>query len=195
MQISDSQDVTHLLVAWGAGDQSARDRLMALVYGELQRLARRYMARDRGHTLQATALVHEAYLKMIDQRSISWQNRAHFLAIAALLMRRIVMKEARRRHTVKRGGMTPKLRIDEDIDLSRDRAADLIALDNALESLAAMAPQQSRIIELRFFGGLTVEETAEILGISTATVKREWRTARAWLHSKITRTKEHHHVS
>jgi RNA polymerase sigma factor (TIGR02999 family) len=180
------RSVTQLLLDWRNGDPRALDKLMPLVYDELHRLAARYMRRERpDHTLQPTALIHEAYLRLADQRNLQWQNRAQFFAIAAQLMRRIVMKHAHRRHAAKRGGAARKLSIDEAIDLSRERAADLIALDDALTSLATIDPQEGRIVELRFFGGLTVEETAEVLGVSSATVKREWRTAKAWLRKEV----------
>ena len=160
---------------------------MPAVYAELKRQARWHLAREPGHTLQPTALVHEAYVKLVDQRSVNWQNRAHFFAIAARLMRRIVMKRARRRRAVKRGGGAREVSIDNAMLLSDERAADLIALDDALTTLAAMDSRQSQIVELRFFGGLSVEETGEILAISAGTVKREWRTAKAWLHTEVSR--------
>jgi RNA polymerase sigma factor (TIGR02999 family) len=184
-----SPTATELLVAWSAGDRSALEQLMPAVYGELRRLARWQLARERGQTLQPTALVHEAYLKLIDQRSVNWQNRAHFFAIVARLMRRIVMKRARRRRAAKRGGGAVDVGLDDTAILSDERAADLIALDDALTTLAAMDPRPSEIVQLRFFGGLSVEETGEVLGISAGTVKREWRTARAWLHTQVLRVK------
>ena len=160
---------------------------MPVVYAELKRLARWHLARERGHTLQPTALVHEAYLKLVDQRAVEWQNRAHFFGIAARLMRRIVMQRARRTRAAKRGGGAVDVSIDDATILSDERAADLIALDDALTRLAAMDPRQSRIVELRFFGGLSVEEIGAVLGISAGTVKREWRTAKAWLHKEVAR--------
>jgi RNA polymerase sigma factor (TIGR02999 family) len=184
-----SPTVTELLVAWSAGDRGALEQLMPAVYAELRRLARGHLARERNQTLQPTALVHEAFIRLVNQRSVTWQNRAHFLAIAARLMRRIVMNRARRRSAAKRGGGTPDVSIEDTAILSDERAADLIALDDALITLAAMDPRQSQIVELRFFGGLSVEETGEILGISPGTVKREWRTAKAWLHSEVLRVK------
>ncbi len=187
MSGSSSPTVTDLLVAWNGGDRAALDALLPAVYVELRRLAGRHLAGSRGHTLQPTALVHEAYLKLIDQRAVDWQNRAHFFAIAARLMRRIVLKRARRRRAAKRGGGAVDVSIDDATLLSNERAADLIALDEALTKLAAMDRRQSEIVELRFFGGLSVEETGAVLGISTGTVKREWRTAKAWLHKEVAR--------
>lgn len=179
--------VTQLLVAWGQGDPSALEQLIPVVYNELKRMARRHVARERGQTLQATALVHEAYMKLVDQRSVSWQNRAHFFAIAARLMRRILMKRARRRQAAKRGGDATELCVDEVEIRSGEPPVDVIALDAALTRLATVDPRQGDIVELRFFGGLSIEETAEALDISPATVKREWRTAKAWLYKEIQR--------
>ena len=187
MGASPSPAVTQLLVAWSGGDQGALEQLITAVYAELKRRARWHLAGERCHTLQPTALVHEAYVKLIDQRRVNWQNRAHFFAIAARLMRRIVMKRARRRRAAKRGGGAGEVSIDNAMNLSNERAVDLIALDDALTKLAAMDSRQSQIIELRFFGGLSVEETGEILAISAGTVKREWRTAKAWLHTEVSR--------
>jgi RNA polymerase sigma-70 factor, ECF subfamily len=184
---STDQDITHLLVAWSDGDRSALEQLMPVIYSELKRLARRHLAGERGHTLQATALVHEAYLKLVDQRSVAWQSRAHFYAIAARLMRRIVLKRARTRHASKRGGGAALLNI-HDIDVrADDQSIDLILLDDALTRLATVDPRQGEIVELRFFGGLSIEEIAEALAISAGTVKREWRTAKAWLYKEVTR--------
>jgi RNA polymerase sigma-70 factor (ECF subfamily) len=178
--------VTQLLVAWSGGDREALDQLMAGVYGELKHIARYHLARERASTLQATALLNEAYLKLVDQHSVSWQNRAHFFAIAARLMRRIVLKEARRRRAAKRGAGVVDVRIDDVEIAAGERPVDLFALDEALTRLAALDPRQSEIIELRFFGGLSIEDVAEILQVSTGTVKREWRTARAWLRKEVT---------
>lgn len=179
-----SADVTQLLLAWSSGRREALDQLLPLVYHELRKIAERYLRRERsGHTLQTTALVHEAYLKLIDQRQVQWQNRAHFFGIAAQAMRRILVDHARSRQTGKRGGL--RLTLDENLDVSDERAADLLALDDALNALAALDPQKSRIVELRYFGGLSIEETAEVLGIGTATVTRQWRLARAWLYGEI----------
>lgn len=181
-----ASDVTQLLLKWSDGDQEALDQLMPLVYTELRRLADRYLRRERpGHTLQATALVHEAYVQLIDQRNVRWQNRAHFFGIAANLMRQILVQYARSHRAAKRGGSGYKLSLDEAAGVSREPDMDLVALDDALNTLAAIDPQQSRIVELRFFGGLTIEETAQVLGISPATVKREWTVAKAWLRSEM----------
>lgn len=180
------KEVTQLLADWSHGDQSALDRLMPLVYDELRRLAHRHMARERGqHTLQTTALVNEAYLRLVEQKDVHWQNRAHFFAIAAQMMRRILIDYARKRGYAKRGGGAPHVPLDEAAVLSEERAANLIALDDALNSLAALDPQQCRVVELRFFGGLTVEETAAVLGLSVDKVKREWSTAKAWLAKQM----------
>jgi RNA polymerase sigma factor (TIGR02999 family) len=186
MSGSSSPDVTQLLLAWSGGDRAAVEPLIATVYAELKQLARRQLARERGYTLQPTALVHEAYMKLVDQRSVDWQSRAHFFAIAATLMRRIVLKRARRRGAEKRGGGIADLNIDDAIIPAAERATDLMALDDALTRLAAMDPRQGQVVELRYFGGLNVEETAVVLGISAGTVKREWRSAKAWLHKEIT---------
>ncbi len=181
-----AKDVTQLLGDWANGNKEAVDKLMPLVYDELRRLAERYLRRERpDHTLQTTALVHEAYLRLIDQRDVRWQNRAHFFAIAAQLMRRILVNYARDKHAIKRGGSGQKVSLDEALTLSATRDVDLVALDDALTGLASIDTQQSRIVELRFFGGLTVEEAAEVLGISPATVKNKWTMARAWLHREI----------
>ena len=184
-------DVTRLLIDWSQGDRAALDRLMPLVYDELHRLAERYMRYERaGHTLQPTALVNEAYLQLVDQNRVKWQNRAHFFGVAAQLMRRITMLHVRKLRAAKRGGgNSPRITFNEELLLPEHRASDLIALDDALTHLADFDPRLSRIVELRFFGGLKIEETATALGISTATVKREWRTARAWL-AKDLRTAE-----
>jgi RNA polymerase sigma factor (TIGR02999 family) len=181
-------NVTQLLVDLSGGDQKAAAQLVPLVYKELRRLAGYYMREERpDHTLQATALVHEAYLRLVDQRDVTWQNRAHFFGVAAQMMRYILVDHARIRHAAKRGGESSKLSLDEGADWADVPDEQLLTLDDALNRLAALNAQQSRIIELRFFGGLTVEETAEVLGISPATVKREWRTARAWLHREVSR--------
>jgi RNA polymerase sigma factor (TIGR02999 family) len=177
-----SHEVTHLLQAWSEGDEGALDQLMPLVYHELHRLAERYMAGERpGHTLQTTALVNEAYLRLIDVKQVSWQNRAHFFAVSAQFMRRILVEFARSRHALKRGADAPALSLDEAGEVSLERAADLVALDDALETLAAMDPRRSRVVELRYFGGLSVEETAEVLKVSAETVMHDWKLAKAWL--------------
>jgi RNA polymerase sigma factor (TIGR02999 family) len=179
-------DVTTLLLAWNNGDQEALDCLMPLVYDELRRLARRYMQSENpGHTLQATALVNDLYVQLIDQKRVNWQNRAHFFGVAAQIIRRLLVDHARARHRVKRGGGGLKMEWSEAINVSKPVEMDIIALDDALQRLAAMDPQQSRIVELRFFGGLSIEETAEALKMSPATVKRNWAFARAWLHHEI----------
>ena len=179
-------DVTQLLVDWGKGDKQALDRLMPLVHDELHRIAGRYLRRERqGHTLQTTALINEAYLRIVDQKSVNWQSRAHFFGVAAQMMRRILVDHARSHLYAKRGGGAQKLALDEAIAKPQERDLDLVALDDALTGLAEIDPQQSRIIELRFFGGLTIEETAEVLSISPATVKREWNMAKAWLYGEI----------
>jgi len=177
-----SHEVTHLLQAWSNGDGGALDKLMPLVYNELHRLAERYMAAERpGHTLQTTALVNEAYLRLVDVREVSWQNRAHFFAVSAQFMRRILVEFARSRHALKRGAESPPVSLEEAGEVSLERAADLVALDDALETLAAMDPRRSRVVELRYFGGLTVEETAEVLKVSAETVMHDWKLAKAWL--------------
>ena len=183
-----TSEVTQLLKGWSEGDPEALERLLPLVYQELKHMADRYLRRERSdHTLQATALVHEAYLKLIDQRNVRWQNRAHFFGIAAQAMRRILVDHARDRQAEKRGGGSVKLSLDDELDLSDKRASELIALDDALTTLAEMDPQKCRIVELRFFGGLSIEETAEVLDIGSATVIRQWRLAKAWLYGEINR--------
>ena len=180
--------VTQMLNAWGKGDQKSLDKLLPLVYDELRRLAASYLRRERpDHTLQPTALVHEAYFRLIDQREVSWQNRAHFFGIAAQMMRRILVDHARSHLYAKRGGGAQKLSLDEAIGLPDQKEVELTALDEALNKLQAIDPRQSRIIELRYFGGLSIEATAEVLRISPATVKREWSMARAWLHRQISK--------
>ena len=180
------QEVTQVLVDWNKGDQNAPDRLMPLVYEELRKLARNYLQRERSdHTLQATGLVHEAYLRLVDQSSMSWQNRAHFFAVAAQVMRRILVDHARSHRAEKRGGEREKIEFDEALAPSDEKAVDLIALDDALQDLGKLDPRQSRIVELRFFGGLTNEEIGEVLEISPRTIKREWRLAKAWLRREI----------
>jgi RNA polymerase sigma factor (TIGR02999 family) len=181
--------VTQLLLDWSDGDRAALDKLMPMVYQELRRLARYYMRRERaGHTLQTSALVNEAYLRLIDYKRMRWQDRAHFLAVAAQAMRRILIEHARSRQSARRGGAEARqVSLDEAAVLADEQAAEMIALDDALTSLAALDPRKSRVVELRYFGGLEIEETAEVLGISPATVKREWSTARLWLHREISR--------
>jgi RNA polymerase sigma-70 factor (ECF subfamily) len=177
---------TELLSAWSAGDKAALEQLMPMVYQELRRMAGRYLAAERAdHTLQATALVNEAYLRLIDQTRVRWQNKAHFLAIAAQMMRRILVDYARARRYAKRGAGAPLVSLDEAATLSVERAPDLIAVDDALTRLSELDPRKGHIVELRFFGGLSVEETAEVLQISSNTVLRDWRTAKAWLHREL----------
>lgn len=183
-------DITALLLAWNSGDPEALNRLLPAVYAELRRLARRELRRERAnHSLEPTALIHELYLGLIDQRRTKWENRAHFFAIAAQLMRRILVDHARARHALKRGGGAGLLPIDAADGASDDPSGpshvDLLELDQALERLTAQSPEQSRIVEMRFFAGLTVEETAHVLGRSPRTVKREWRLARAWLFREL----------
>jgi RNA polymerase sigma factor (TIGR02999 family) len=180
------QGVTELLVSWSNGDQQALDRLTPLVYGELRRLAARYLRRERSdHTLQSTALVHEAYLRLIDQKHVRWQNRAHFFGVAAQMIRRILVDHARGKQAAKRGAGGWKLSLDEAIATPEQRDLDLVALDDALGGLAKIDRQQSRVVELRFFAGLSIEETAEVLRISPATVKRDWTAAKAWLYREM----------
>ena len=179
-------EVTQLLIDWSNGDTAALDKLVPLIHEELRRLAHHYMSRERpGHTLQTTALVDEAYLRLVNRKDVQWQNRAHFFAIAANLMRNILVDHARSHAYAKRGGGALKIELDEAMIVSQERAAEVVALDEALKELATFDEAQSRIVELRFFGGLTVEETAEAMGISPTTVKREWRTARAWLYDRL----------
>jgi RNA polymerase sigma factor (TIGR02999 family) len=183
----DSEGVTRLLVEWQNGDQQALDSLIPLVYQELRSIAGRYLSRESpSHTLQSTALVHEAYFKLIGQRRVRWQNRAHFFGIAAQLMRRILIDHARHQARDKRGGPMPKLSLDEAMATAGSAPdLDLLALDQALTSLARIDPRGARIIELRFFSGLSLEETAEVMGISAGTVKRDWSAARAWLYREM----------
>jgi len=179
-------DVTRLLVLWTGGNQQAMEDLLPLVYDELRKLARRYLQRERpGHTLQSTALVHEAYLRMIDQHDVSWQGRAHFFGIAAQMMRRILVDHARGRDAAKRGAGACKLTLDEDLLAPAERDINLVALDQALDTLSKLDSQQGRIVELRFFAGLSIEETAEVLKISPATVKRDWAMAKAFLSRQL----------
>jgi len=179
-------EVTELLASLREGNEHAASKLVPLVYDELRRLARHYMRREQAeHTLQTTALVHEAYLRLVDQRQTKWQSRAHFFAIAAQSMRRILVDHARACRSDKRGGDHERLPLDEALVFSPVKSAELIALDDALNLLAELSPRQSRIIELRFFAGLTVEETADVLGVAPKTVKRDWRVARAWLHREV----------
>ena len=187
MEKPSGQEVTALLREWSAGDRGALERLMPLVYEELRKLAAAHLKSERGnHTLQATALVHEAYLRLVGQRSVSWASRAHFYGIAAQMMRRVLVDHARKRQAAKRSPGTLFLDLGEEAVASAgDRTPELLVLDHALTELERLDPRQARVVELRFFAGLSVEETAEVAGISTATVKREWKTARAFLRHEI----------
>jgi RNA polymerase sigma factor (TIGR02999 family) len=181
--------VTKLLVAWRGGNAEALDRLAPLVYAELHRIAHRYMRDERpNHPLQTTALVHEAYLRLIDINRVDWESRNHFFAVSAQMMRRILVDAARRRTAGKRGGDASHVALDEALVPARDREADLVALDDALEELARLAPRKARVIELRYFAGLSVEETAQVLGISAETVMRDWRMAKLWLQRDLSAT-------
>jgi RNA polymerase sigma-70 factor (ECF subfamily) len=180
------QEVTQLLVDWRGGDHSALDKLMLLVYDELHTLARRYMKRERGdHTLQTTALVNEAYLKLVGRQSTDWQNRAHFFGVAAQVMRHLLIDHARSRRYARRGGSGVRITLDETIAASPGESVDLLALNEVLDRLDAIDERKRRIVELRYFSGLSVEETAEVLGISAITVKREWLKAKAWLYREL----------
>ena len=180
------KEITSLLIDWGNGERDALDRLIPLVYQELRRMAHQYMRRERvGNTLQTTALINEAYLRLVDYQRMRWQDRAHFFAVSAQVMRRILVERARSRQSDKRGGAAQKVSLDEVADLAIERATDLIELDNALTRLGAIAPRKVRIVELRYFGGLNLDETAEVLGVSSPTVQREWRAAKAWLYRAI----------
>lgn len=180
------KDITQLLVDWRNGDKAAMDQLLPIVYDELRRLASSLFRRERvNHTLQPTALVNEAYLHLVGQSEVSWQNRAHFFSAAARLMRHILIDHARAHNATKRGGGEVKVSLKEDMAATEQREVDLIALDAALDELATFDKQQSQIVEMRFFGGLSVEETAEVLALSPATVKREWSTAKAWLYREM----------
>lgn len=179
-------EISTLLRAWSGGDQSALERLTPIVYDELHSLARRYMNRERpGHSLQTTALVNEAYMRLVDYRRMQWQNRAHFFAVSAQLMRRILVDHARR-HNLKRGGGVQHVTLEESAVVGGDEFVDLVGLDDAMNALAAIDPRKVQVVEMRFFGGLSVEETAEVLKISDITVKRDWRAAKAWLYRELT---------
>ena len=180
------EEITELLLDWGNGDKAALDRVIPLVYQELRRLAHRQMRRERvGDTLQTTALINEAYLRLVDYQRVQPRDRAHFFAIAAQAMRRILIERARSRRSAKRGSGAQKVALDEAGVLSDERAADLVALDEALTNLAAIDPRKAELVELRYFGGLTIDEAAEVLNVSTATVERDWHTAKIWLHREI----------
>jgi RNA polymerase sigma factor (TIGR02999 family) len=181
-----SDSVSQLLRRWSDGDKEALDQLMPLVYGELRRMARRYMWKQpSGHTLQTTALIHEAYLRLVGQEEKRWESRAHFFGVAAQAMRHILVDYARARATDKRGGDARAVSLEEAAIVSEERAAELVALDDALEELARLSPRQGRVVELRYFGGLSVVETADVLKISTDTVTRDWNQAKAWLHREL----------
>jgi len=183
-----TQNVTAMLRDWTNGNQEALDKLIPVVYDELRRQAARYLRGERpGHTLQTTALIHEAYLRLINQHNIEWKDRAHFYAIAARLMRQILVDHARKRQAAKRGGSDIKVRLEEEMVMSPERNVDLVALDEALTRLAGIDPQQSRIVEMRYFSGLSTEETAEVMGVSSRTVKRDWNVAKAWLRQEISK--------
>jgi RNA polymerase sigma factor (TIGR02999 family) len=187
MAAASPQDITELLLAWSEGDEDALQRLTPLVYGELHRLAHHYMAGERtGHTLQSTALVNEAYLRLVQTNRMRWQGRAHFFAVSAQLMRRILVDFARSRQYAKRGGKAPVVSLDE-VGAAIGECAELVALDDALSALASVDPRKSQVVELRFFGGLSVEETAEVLGVSVETVMRDWRLTRVWLRRELRR--------
>ena len=182
METSPRSNVTSLLIAWSNGDSSALDQLLPLVYQEMRRIARYYMAQERaGHTLQATALVNEAYLRLVDVNRVQWQNRAHFFAVAGQMMRRVLVEFARSRGRLKRGNDPQRIPLDEAMKVSQEKDSDLVALDEALSALATVDTRLSRVVELRFFGGLTVDETAEALRVSPETVTREWNIAKVWL--------------
>jgi RNA polymerase sigma-70 factor (ECF subfamily) len=187
-------DLTGLLIEWRQGDKAALDRLTPLVYDEIRRIAHRYVQREReGHTLQTTALVNEAYLRLVGQQQINWQNRAHFFAVTAQVMRHILIDYARRRQFVKHGGEAQRISFDEVLAkqevilMSKPRAAELLALDEALDELGQLDPRKCRVVELRYFGGLSLDETAEVLQVSPMTVRRDWRAAKAWLYKAVNR--------
>ena len=181
-----AQQFTQLLHAWSEGDQGALDQLMPVVYDELRRLARRYMADERpGHTLQTTALVNEAYLRLVDAAQLNWESRAHFFGVCAGMMRRILVDWARGRQAQKRGGDPRKLELDDALAIGSERGTDLVAIDDALQALAAVDARKSRVVELRFFGGLSVKETAEVLKVSEETVARDWKLAKSWLRREL----------
>ena len=185
---STPKEITQLLIAWNQGDQRARDELTPIIYDELRRLARGYLRRERiNHTLQPTALVHEAFLRLIDQSKVNWQNRAHFFGVAARLMRQILINHAEARRAAKRGGEAERVSLNDVDHFAVGQEIDLIALNEALNNLERIDPQQGQIVELRYFSGLTIEEIAEVIGVSPATVKREWSTARAWLRRELSR--------
>jgi RNA polymerase sigma factor (TIGR02999 family) len=190
MSVPSTQDVTEMLVAWSNGDESALERLVPLVHDELHRLAHRYMNREGpGHMLQTTALVNEAYLRLVDSSHVRWQNRAHFFAVSAQLMRRILVDFARSRNYLKRGGNAVQVSLDKVLAITPEQDLDVVALDEALNALAAIDERKSQVVELRFFGGLNIEETAEVLKVSPDTVMRDWRLAKVWLLRQLSREK------
>jgi RNA polymerase sigma factor (TIGR02999 family) len=181
-----ADNVTKLLLELSKGDRAAVDSLLPVIYDELRKLAANYLRRERpDHTLQPTALVHEAYLRLVDQTRVDWQNRAHFFGVAAQIMRRLLVDHARKHNAEKRGQDFQKLSLDENIDRAVERSAELIALDDALKTLATFDEQKARMVELRYFGGLSIEETAKVLGVTPTTIKRHWRLAKAWLHGEM----------
>lgn len=186
MRTPESAEVTRLLVAWGAGDESALEQLLPVVYRELHGMARRYMAEERpDHTLQASALINETYLKLVDVRQMQWQNRAQFFGVCAQMMRRILVDFGRRQRYLKRGGGIRPVTLNEDLVIAEAQTTNLPALDDALNALATMDPRKARVVELRFFAGLSVDETAEVLKVSPDTVVRDWRMAKVWLHREL----------
>ena len=188
MTTASTQEITELLKAWGKGDKAALDELTPLCYQELRRLARRHMRQERpGQTLQTSALVNEAFLRLTDWENVDWQNRAHFFAMAARIMRNILVDFAKRRRSAKRGADPLMVSLSAVANVPQERSADLIALDEALDALAALSPRQSQVIELKFFGGLTIEETAEVLKVSPGTVRRDWSLAQAWLYRELSK--------
>ena len=183
-----TDNVTKLLIDLSQGDRNAVDLLLPVIYDELRKLAANYLRRERpDHTLQPTALVHEAYLHLVDQTRVNWQNRAHFFGVAAQIMRRLLVDHARKHNAQKRGQDFQKLSLDENIDRSVERSEDLVALDDALNALASFDEQKARLVELRYFGGLSIEETADVLGVTPATINRHWRLAKAWLYGEMQR--------
>jgi len=184
-----SSELTELLLAWGRNDKQALEKLVPVVYGELHRLARHYMRAERGdHTLQATALVNEVFVKLVDVNRVQWKNRAHFFGVSAQLMRRILVDSARKRRSVKRGNGAPKLALDDALEITpSNQNTDLVAIDDALKALESVDERKARVVELRFFGGLSADETAEVLHVSPNTVMRDWKLAKAWLHREIRR--------
>jgi RNA polymerase sigma-70 factor, ECF subfamily len=188
MSESAPNEITQQLIAWSKGDETALEQLIPAVYQELRRMADRCLrGENAGHSLQPTALVHEAYLRLIDQTKVEWHNRAHFFGVAAQMMRRILIDHAKAKHRAKRGGGAQRLSLDETANYTHERAAELVALDDALKELSEIDERKSRIVELRYFGGLTVEETAQVLSISDKTVMRDWNLAKAWLYQQLTR--------